>query len=97
MKKIKNILMMLFISTFMITPAYAEDDEVFTEFKELIITFMQGDLGMIFAIMMIIGGVLALAYGDSKSAIRSVFVVIALGGIVWIATTTFQIGQGLGN
>lgn len=69
------------------------DDAFVTPFYDMLIDWMEGNVGMVIALIIMIISVVAGAFGGGFGVIGKGFVLsIIVGGVVWFADSAFNIG-----
>lgn len=99
MEKNKKIILMLLM---LLAPLFvfgAEDETQFiAPFKEMVITWMQGDVGLTIAIVIMVISVVWGAAGGGFGVIGKGFLLsIIVGGVVFFAEKAFDLGFGFGS
>ncbi len=90
------LLLMLFIPVFSF--AAATGDEFITPFRTLLITWMQGNVGITIAFVIMIISVIWGAAGGGFGIIGKGFILsILVGGILFFAQKAFDIGIAFGS
>lgn len=90
------LLLMLFIPAFSF--AAATGDEFITPFRSLLITWMQGNVGITIAFLIMIVSVIWGAAGGGFPIIGKGFILsILVGGILFFAQKAFDIGIAFGS
>lgn len=90
------LLLMLFIPVFSF--AAATGDEFITPFRTLLITWMQGNVGITIAFVIMIISVIWGAAGGGFGIIGKGFILsILVGGILFFAQQAFDIGIAFGS
>lgn len=89
----KSLLVGLFVLMLIPSLAFGNDDFV-EPFYKMLIQWMQGNVGMVIALIIMIISVIAGAFGGGFGVIGKGFVLsIIVGGVVWFATQAFNIGS----
>lgn len=90
----KSLLVGLFVLMLIPSLAFGNDDFV-EPFYKMLIQWMQGNVGMVIALIIMIISVIAGAFGGGFGVIGKGFVLsIIVGGVVWFAEQAFKIGTG---
>ena len=90
----KSLLVGLFVLMLIPSLAFGNDDFV-EPFYKMLIQWMQGNVGMVIALLIMIISVIAGAFGGGFGVIGKGFILsIIVGGVVWFAQQAFNIGTG---
>lgn len=88
-------LVVLTLTLLITVPSFAASTDPWGNFTDLIITWIQGNLGKLLAILTVmIGAIIALTTHSVKPLAWSIVIAIFVGGIVGIARMFFEAGQG---
>ena len=99
MKNKKNLVLLLLM---LLAPVFvfgADDETLFiAPFKEMVITWMQGDVGLTIAIVIMVISVIYGAAGGGFGVIGKGFLLsIIVGGVVFFAEKAFDLGFGFSS
>ena len=90
----KSLLVGLLVLMLIPSLAFGADDDFVEPFYKMLIQWMQGNVGMVIALIIMIISVIAGAFGGGFGVIGKGFVLsIIVGGVVWFATQAFNIGS----
>ena len=88
----KSLLIGLLVLMLIPSLAFGNDDFV-VPFFDMLVQWMEGNVGMVIALIIMIISVLAGAFGGGFGVIGKGFVLsIIVGGVVWFAESAFNIG-----
>ena len=88
----KSLLVGLLVLMLIPSLAFGNDDFV-VPFFNMLVQWMEGNVGMVIALIIMIISVLAGAFGGGFGVIGKGFVLsIIVGGVVWFAEQAFNIG-----
>ena len=88
----KSLLIGLLVLMLIPSLAFGNDDFV-VPFFDMLVQWMEGNVGMVIALIIMIISVLAGAFGGGFGVIGKGFVLsIIVGGVVWFAEQAFNIG-----
>ena len=88
----KSLLVGLLVLMLIPSLAFGNDDFV-VPFFDMLVQWMEGNVGMVIALIIMIISVLAGAFGGGFGVIGKGFVLsIIVGGVVWFAEQAFSIG-----
>ena len=88
----KSLLVGLLVLMLIPSLAFGNDDFV-VPFFDMLVQWMEGNVGMVIALIIMIISVLAGAFGGGFGVIGKGFVLsIIVGGVVWFAEQAFNIG-----
>ena len=88
----KSLLIGLLVLMLIPSLAFGNDDFV-VPFFNMLVQWMEGNVGMVIALIIMIISVLAGAFGGGFGVIGKGFVLsIIVGGVVWFAESAFNIG-----
>lgn len=88
----KSLLIGLLVLMLIPSLAFGNDDFV-VPFFNMLVQWMEGNVGMVIALIIMIISVLAGAFGGGFGVIGKGFVLsIIVGGVVWFAEQAFNIG-----
>lgn len=75
-------------------PIFAANDDFVVPFFDMLVEWMQGNVGLMIALIIMIISVIAGAFGGGFGVIGKGFVLsIIVGGVVWFAEQAFNIGS----
>ena len=90
----KSLLIGLLVLMLIPSLAFGNDDFV-VPFFNMLVQWMEGNVGMVIALIIMIISVIAGAFGGGFGVIGKGFVLsIIVGGVVWFAEQAFNIGTG---
>ena len=90
----KSLLVGLLVLMLIPSLAFGNDDFV-VPFFNMLVQWMEGNVGMVIALLIMIISVIAGAFGGGFGVIGKGFVLsIIVGGVVWFAEQAFKIGTG---
>lgn len=90
----KSLLVGLLVLIILPSIAFGADDDFVEPFFNMIIVWMEGNVGMVIALIIMIISVIAGAFGGGFGVIGKGFVLsIIVGGVVWFAEQAFNIGS----
>ena len=90
----KSLLIGLLVLMLIPSLAFGNDDFV-VPFFDMLVQWMEGNVGMVIALIIMIISVIAGAFGGGFGVIGKGFVLsIIVGGVVWFAQAAFDIGAG---
>ena len=88
----KSLLIGLLVLMLIPSLAFGNDDFV-VPFFDMLVDWMEGNVGMVIALIIMIISVIAGAFGGGFGVIGKGFVLsIIVGGVVWFAEQAFNIG-----
>lgn len=88
----KSLLVGLLVLMLIPSLAFGNDDFV-VPFFDMLVQWMEGNVGMVIALIIMIISVIAGAFGGGFGVIGKGFVLsIIVGGVVWFAEQAFNIG-----
>ena len=88
----KSLLVGLLVLMLIPSLAFGNDDFV-VPFFDMLVQWMEGNVGMVIALIIMIISVIAGAFGGGFGVIGKGFVLsIIVGGVVWFAESAFNIG-----
>lgn len=88
----KSLLIGLLVLMLIPSLAFGNDDFV-VPFFNMLVQWMEGNVGMVIALIIMIISVIAGAFGGGFGVIGKGFVLsIIVGGVVWFAESAFNIG-----
>ena len=88
----KSLLIGLLVLMLIPSLAFGNDDFV-VPFFDMLVQWMEGNVGMVIALIIMIISVIAGAFGGGFGVIGKGFVLsIIVGGVVWFAEQAFSIG-----
>ena len=88
----KSLLIGLLVLMLIPSLAFGNDDFV-VPFFDMLVQWMEGNVGMVIALIIMIISVLAGAFGGGFGVIGKGFVLsVIVGGVVWFAEQAFNIG-----
>ena len=88
----KSLLIGLLVLMLIPSLAFGNDDFV-VPFFDMLVQWMEGNVGMVIALIIMIISVIAGAFGGGFGVIGKGFVLsIIVGGVVWFAEQAFNIG-----
>ena len=88
----KSLLVGLLVLMLIPSLAFGNDDFV-VPFFNMLVQWMEGNVGMVIALIIMIISVIAGAFGGGFGVIGKGFVLsIIVGGVVWFAESAFNIG-----
>ena len=88
----KSLLIGLLVLMLIPSLAFGNDDFV-VPFFNMLVAWMEGNVGMVIALLIMIISVIAGAFGGGFGVIGKGFVLsIIVGGVVWFAEQAFNIG-----
>lgn len=89
----KSLLIGLLVLMLIPSLAFGNDDFV-VPFFNMLVQWMEGNVGMVIALIIMIISVIAGAFGGGFGVIGKGFVLsIIVGGVVWFAESAFNIGS----
>ena len=89
----KSLLIGLLVLMLIPSLAFGNDDFV-VPFFDMLVQWMEGNVGMVIALIIMIISVIAGAFGGGFGVIGKGFVLsIIVGGVVWFAEQAFNIGS----
>lgn len=94
MKKDKKSLLVGLIVLMLLPSLAFGNDEFVVPFFDMLVKWMEGNVGMVIALIIMIISVIAGAFGGGFGVIGKGFVLsIIVGGVVWFAESAFNIGS----
>lgn len=89
----KSLLVGLLVLMLIPSLAFGADDDFVVPFYDMLVVWMEGNVGLIIALIIMIISVIAGAFGGGFGVIGKGFVLsIIVGGVVWFAEQAFNIG-----
>ena len=89
----KSLLVGLLVLIILPSIAFGANDDFVVPFFDMLVAWMQGNVGMVIALIIMIVSVIAGAFGGGFGLIGKGFVLsIIVGGVVWFAEEAFKIG-----
>ena len=89
----KSLLIGLLVLIILPSIAFGADDDFVVPFFNMLVQWMEGNVGMVIALIIMIISVIAGAFGGGFGVIGKGFVLsIIVGGVVWFAEQAFNIG-----
>ncbi len=93
---VKTILMFL-IMAFPVS-IFGADDDIAIPIKDLVVTWMKGNVGLTIAIVIVVLAAIGAPFGGGWGLFgKAVVFAIILGSCIFFAETVFNIGIGLGT
>ena len=90
----KSLLIGLLVLMLIPSLAFGNSDDFVVPFFDMLVQWMEGNVGMVIALIIMIISVLAGAFGGGFGVIGKGFVLsIIVGGVVWFAEQAFNIGS----
>ena len=90
----KSLLVGLLVLIILPSIAFGADDAFVVPFFDMLVEWMEGNVGMVIALIIMIISVIAGAFGGGFGVIGKGFVLsIIVGGVVWFAEQAFNIGS----
>jgi len=89
----KSLLVGLLVLMLIPSLAFGADDDFVEPFFNMLVAWMEGNVGMVIALLIMIISVIAGAFGGGFGVIGKGFVLsVIVGGVVWFAEQAFKIG-----
>ena len=89
----KSLLIGLLVLMLIPSLAFGNNDAFVVPFFDMLVQWMEGNVGMVIALIIMIISVIAGAFGGGFGVIGKGFVLsIIVGGVVWFAEQAFNIG-----
>lgn len=90
----KSLLVGLLVLMLIPSLAFGASDDFVVPFFDMLVEWMQGNVGLVIALIIMIVSVIAGAFGGGFGVIGKGFVLsIIVGGVVWFAEQAFNIGS----
>ena len=89
----KSLLVGLLVLIILPSIAFGANDDFVVPFFDMLVKWMEGNVGMVIALLIMIISVIAGAFGGGFGIIGKGFILsIIVGGVVWFAEEAFKIG-----